>query len=244
MTFAVFSDRSAPPDPRKAAKGLLARVIAAQHTPPEALADVIGTHAGHLDALPDLALVAVPVDESLPIALDTIVRSAGSQGANIRAARSVTFVRYSGPPRADHGQVWSAAIAVAIIADAPGDRVFDLSTLRASTPGEWRAALTTPDWIDRQIRLDAEQVDGETIVFRTRGLAKLGLPDLERGGVPRATARQAFEHFQSVYRALRAHGYAQPGDRLGTQAPLTLQPCSGPPERYDHECVALTPDPQ
>ena len=235
VTYAIFSPDPAPDDAKAAAKELNERVE-------EALghAGGIAPHAPALTPAPKLTLVASSVDDELPLRLETIVEAAGPLAPAVKGARSVRFVRFAGPPGPDATHLWACGVAAAtLVGDT--DVVADLSLLTVHSAAAWQSAIGAADWVESQITLDAEQADDGAITFRTRGLAKLGLPDLELTDVPPDAARARFETFQSAYAALRAGAKAQIGGTLDGHA---LRACANSTERYDHECVAIVVSPQ
>lgn len=234
VTFAVFSPAEAPKNAQERAVALRGIIELAYRDPPPALAAVIEKARPR----PELAISIAPVDEALPLNLEAVAASAGPLAEAVRGARSAVFVHYAGPPEDGARHLRAAAVAAALVAEAPATVVFDLGTLRAWSPSDWRAWINAPDWLADQVTIEASRADDGTLMFYTRGMAKLGLPDLEQGGVPMDRARELFDAFQRAYGALRAHGYAKPGDRVGD---LLLRPCQRPPTHYDHECVALDP---
>ena len=184
-----------------------------------------------------LRVVGAPVDAALPLDLNQVAATAGQHGPAIRAARSVVFVRYTGA--SDPGLKHVRAVvqgALAVTEDAgAGPVVVDLGTHRADTPDSLRGFLESAGWAREQIGVAAHQDPSGQVVFTSRGMARLGCPDLELT-VNATEARAAFGRFQETLRALQAQGHAKPGDAVGG---VTLQPCSRPPEAYEHECVRM-----
>ena len=206
--------------------------------PPEAdaarKAAMSGVRAAHLST-EGLVVTPAPIDDALPLDLGALATAAGPQGAALAAARGVIFVRYAGRPAPDGAHLRAAGEAA--LAVAPADAlVVDLSTRATWAPAALRAALGTPAWRADQVVPEATRADDGTVTFATRGMAKFGLPDLEQTGVAPEAARAAFERFTEVWRALRVHGPAAPGD---TVAGALLRPCARGAEAYDLECVAF-----
>lgn len=236
ITFAVFSPDEPPRDPRQRAVVLHGRVEATFTTPPADLAPAIA----QAKADTQLVLTVHPVGPDLPLNIEALTTSGESDAAALRSARTVVFVRYVGPPAPAAGHLRTAAIAAGVIASETQGVVADLGTLKAWAAPAWRQALVPEGWIDDQLDADVSQAEDGTVVFATRGMAKLGLPDLERTGVAPASARDEFQKFLAAWAALRAHGHARAGDRIGEFA---LHPCQRPAIHFDHECVALTAPP-
>jgi hypothetical protein len=231
VTLAVF----APGAPaRRADERARATVAAAFTSPsPARAADVQA-----VGAPPELGVVVAAVDPDLPLNLELLLSEAGPLRPRLEAAGQVLFVRYAGPTGADARPLRAAALAAAALGDALEGVVVDLSTFTTATPDDFVSGLSSAAWLDARIAPALEALDekGYLLVLRTRGLARLGLPDLEMHGVARADLRARGERFRAVWDALRAHGFAKPGDVVGG---ATLLPCLGPPEAYDHLCVRV-----
>lgn len=231
VTLAVF----APGAPGRRADERARATVASAFTSPSP-ARAADTQA--VGAPPDLGVVVAPVDAELPLNLDLLVAEAGPLKPRLEAAGQVVFVRYTGPTGADARPLRAAALAAAALADALEGVVVDLSTFTTATSEDFVSGLSSPAWLDARVAPALEALDekGELLVLRTRGLARLGLPDLEMHGVSRAELRARGERFRAVWDALRAHGFAKPGDVVGG---ATLRPCLRPPEVYDHQCVRV-----
>jgi hypothetical protein len=234
VTFAVFSPETPPVDPEQRAVVLNGIVEATFNTPPADLADPVKRVRGR----PPLVVTVQPV-EALPLNVEALAAMAGPADAQaLRAAKTAIFVRYLGKPAPDAAHLRGVGVAAsALAADAKGV-VTDLGTLRTWSSDEFRARIQQPDWVSDEVTIEASQDETGSVVFFTRGMAKLGLPDLEQAGVPPAAARDTFAGFQRTWAALREHGHAAPGDRLGE---ALLQTCKRPALEYDHECVGLAP---
>lgn len=230
VTLAVFH----PGDPAPAS-ALVNAVQDAFRDPPEAWKPV----ARQIGVRPELSLVALPIDADLPLDVEALKASAGDQRAAADAAHSVRFVRYVGPPGADGQHLLAVALATQAVAD--GAPIVDLATRAWWSPASFEAAVLDPRWVHDQVLPVGEPTGPDTVRFFTLGMAKLGLPDVELDAVPKAEARERFEAFQRFTFALRAHGYAEPGDEV---AGLKLRPCVRDAAQYDHKCVRIpTPTP-
>ncbi len=234
VTFAVFSPETPPVDPQQRVVVLNGIVEATFNTPPPDLADPVKRVRGR----PPFVVTVQPV-EALPLNLEALAAAAEpAEALALRGAKTAIFVRYLGKPAPDAAHLRGVGVAVsALAADAKGV-VTDLGTLRTWSSNEFRARIQQPEWVSDEVTLEAAQDESGSVIFFTRGMAKLGLPDLEQTGVPPAAARDTFAGFQRTWAALREHGHAAPGDRLGE---TLLQPCKRPALEYDHECVGLAP---
>jgi hypothetical protein len=232
VTFAVFSPEQAPRHVQERVVALQGIVEGTFNSPPQDLAPMVRT----AQPRPELAITVQPVDEALPLNLDALANGAGDQADALRAAKSVIFVHYAGPPSAGAAHLRAVGVAVAALASDAKGVVADLGTLRTWSHQAWRTYLGAADWLADQVTVEAAREDDGTVVFFTRGMAKLGLPDLEQAGVAPDRARAVFADFQRIYAALRAHGHAAPGDKVGD---VTLGACRRPAVAYDHECVGV-----
>ena len=192
-----------------------------------------------LGSPPALTVTAALVDPELPLNLPAVLDEAGPLRARLEAAQQVVFVRYVGPTTPEARPLRAAALAAAALADALGGVVVDLSTLETFEAPAFVAGLREPGWLDARVRPVIELADAAsegTLTLRTRGLARLGLPDVQMTPVPRAAARDAAGRMQRVLAALRGLATARPGDIVGGE---TLAACAGPAEAFDHRCVRV-----
>jgi len=180
-------------------------------------------------------VVSAKADEKLPLDMETLAQGAGDQGAHIRRASHVAFVRYAGPPLSEHKQIRTTLGAAAIIASSPNHILIDLSTRRAMD------AITFAAWVKGDSTLRDQIVPGvertpKGVTFYTRGFTKFGLPDLEMSHVAPADARARFSRFQETVSTLRNGAYVKVGDTLNG---MTLMTCRRAPEAFESECVRL-----
>ena len=227
ITYAIFQESPAPEDIQGASEALTEKARSW-------LTSGEGQWAG-LDGVSEDVTVIHAAIEALPFNLEALLATAGPHRQAIAGAGSVYFVRYQGPPDPEDAQVKAAAAVASALAAEEAAPITDLSTLETTGAKDWAAQIASDDWRRHQIALSAELGPDGLGVLRTRGMAKFGLPDLEKSGVPQEKARVAFEQFQQIYLALKAHGPAAPGDTL---AGVTLKPCVGAAQDYDRACVA------
>ncbi|MEZ4473358.1 MAG: hypothetical protein R3F60_21740 [bacterium] len=179
-------------------------------------------------------MTTIPNDDTLPC---------GARSWWPRRAPSAP--RWSGPPssrsstrraaRSRQGLLRWTALAAALAAEG-GGVVVDLDTLKVLDSKDFLAGLSATDWLSTQVVPQAWRADDGTVGFASRGMARFGLPDVERTGVPAETARLAFGHFQAALGEIQARGKAAVGDQLSM---ARLVPCTRPPEAYTRACVAL-----
>jgi hypothetical protein len=234
VTYAVF----APGAPEKRGQSKLsAAVQAAFRAPPPELAEATRRAGPLADAL-DVSLA--PVDAELPLNLEVLAEAAGPLGPALAGSGQVAFVRYAGPPRADHGQISGAAVAAVTVGRAlNAGIVVDLSTLEATSLDAFVVAVGPPPDLKTHVRIvPVEEADGRLTV-RTRGLARFGKPDLEGPPVAPAELQAAGTRFMQVLEGVwTTSGRVGPGV---TAAGTPLVPCASPPESWDHECVSYAP---
>ena len=112
----------------------------------------------------------------------------------------------------------------------------DLSVRRAYDPATWTRWVTDPQWTADQVVPSAQRGADGAVVFFSRGMAKLGLPDLELTGVDPTTAREQFGAFQALLAKLVDRGKAKVGDTIDG---IVLKACSRPSEAIENQCVAM-----
>jgi len=201
---------------------------------PERAADV-----AWLGAPPALTVTAAPVDPELPLNLPAVLEEAGPLRARLEAAQQVVFVRYVGPTTPEARPLRGAALGAAALAEALGGVVVDLSTLETFEASAYVHQLRDPAWLEARVRPAIElagSAEEDTLTLRTRGLARLGLPDLQMTPVPRSEVQVAAARMQRALAALRGRTTARPGDLVG-DTPLAA--CVGPAEAFDHRCVRV-----
>jgi len=216
VTFAIFSTGAAPPakDQREVvAKALRSARLGKRWAP---------------------GVVSAPTDGELPLDLKALAADVGPLGAAVSGATYVVFVRYVG--RTGPAQRHLRAAAAAVSALLHRGVVVDLGVRRAYDAAGWRQWVDNPRWLADQV-VPAIQRDADgNVAFFTRGMAKLGLPDLELTGVSTADARARFSGFQAFVAQIVARGHAKKGDTIES---VTLKPCARPPEAIEHRCVAM-----
>ncbi|MFN3201567.1 MAG: hypothetical protein ACE366_24405 [Bradymonadia bacterium] len=229
ITLALFSTEAAPDDADKAARAMTLKAAQWLKAPSGRWQGVAP------EGIPPEIMV-IPMDKSaLPFNVEALMAEAGPHAKSLAEARSVIFVRYTGKALDGDAQVKGVSAVAGMLADAHTAPVTDLSTLKTFGADAWHTVLTSGDWRKVQVHVSAELGPDGLGMFRTRGMAKFALPDLERGGIPEEKARVAFTQFQAIYQALVAHGPAAPGDTVGG---VKLKACAGPAELYDQGCVS------
>jgi hypothetical protein len=179
-------------------------------------------------------VVAAPNDAKLPLDVAKLAASLGPAAASLASSRFVAFIRYAGPPQAKHRQIRLVLAATAIVANQ-GQMVVDLSTRKTLTVEDIAAMLKDPNWLSAQVAPGAEQT-GDRVTLFSRGMAKLGLPDLEMFNVMPDAARVAFTTFQGVLGAMQQRAQITAGDTIGG---VTLAECKRPQEAIEAECVRI-----
>lgn len=218
ITFAVFT-RGAPKD----AEGRVQTALMA----PEPAAFV--TDAGP----PVMPSVATHPADALPIRLEALAQ--GAHADAILKASHATMVHSAGPPGPNAARLrWAAVAALALVGDGV---VVDLTTRKAFDAAGFAAHLADPAWLAEQVTIAAFKESARTVMFHTEGMAKLGLPDVELGGVPLRTAKLAFAGFQATVNEVRSTGPVKPGDATKM---ARFEACQRPPETFTHECVRIT----
>lgn len=179
-------------------------------------------------------VVTHPNNADLPLDVNALAQSLGAAGPTLEKTTHVAFVRYVGTAQREHRQVRLALAVAAHIADS--DQVIvDLSTRSAFKQADIDALLKSKDWLARQVVPGAERT-GDTITFFSRGMIKLGRPDLEQAGVAPAKAREAFGRFQKILGSMQAKAPLEVGKTIDG---ITLIPCRRAPEAIEGRCVAL-----
>ncbi len=216
VTFAIFTAGGEPSaeDQRSAvAKALRSARIGKRWTP---------------------GVLVVPTAGELPLDLGALAAEVGPHGATISAASHITFVRYLGPRGPALRHLHAAAAAVTAILTT--GLVVDLGVRRAYDAAEWNQWVSDPKWLTDQVVPSAQRGPDGSVVFFSRGMAKLGLPDLELTGVDPKSARDRFAAFQTLLAKLVDRGKAKVGDTLEG---VTLKPCKRPSEAVENACVAM-----
>lgn len=216
VTFAIFSTEAAPQieDQRTAvAKALRAARLSKRWTP---------------------GVVVTPTDGEFPLDLEALAAHVGPLGAAVSGATHVVFVRYVGRTGPAHRHLRAAAVAVSTLLEQ--GVVVDLGVRRAYDAATWRQWVDDPGWLTDQVLPAVQRHPDGTVTFFTRGMAKLGLPDLELTGVSTAEARARFTAFQGLLAQIVARGHAKEGDTVES---VKLKPCARQPEAIEHRCVAM-----
>lgn len=191
---------------------------------------------GFAKGAPMLPTVGTHPVKTLPIRIEALAQGPHAQA--IEAASHATIVHSVGPAGADAARLrWAALATLALASDGV---VVDMSTRKSWDAKQFREWLTASDFLGRQIELAAFKENPTTVMFHTEGMAKLGLPDVEMGGVPLTTAKLAFAGFQATVLEIRARGWVGVGD---TVKMATLAACERPPVAITHECVRLVKTP-
>jgi len=216
VTFAIFTAGAAPSveDHRSAvARALRTARIGKRWTP---------------------GVLVVPSDAELPLDLKALAGEVGALGEAISAASHITFVRYVGRRGPALRHLHGAAAAVTAILSR--GVVVDLSVRRAYDAAGWTQWVSDPKWQADQVVPSAQRGPDGAVVFFSRGMAKLGLPDLELTGVEPQSARERFSAFQALLGQVVDRGKAKVGDTIGG---VTLKACQRPAEAIENACVAM-----
>ena len=179
-------------------------------------------------------VVTHPNNADLPLNVNALAQALGAAGAALEKTTHVAFVRYVGTAQREHRQVRLALAVAAHIADS-NQLIVDLSTRSAFKQADIDALLQSKDWLSRQVVPGAERT-GDTITFFSRGMVKLGRPDLEQSGVDPAKAREAFEQFQNILGSMQSKAPLEVGKTIEG---ITLISCRRAPEAIEGHCVAL-----
>lgn len=221
VTYAIFG-RGAPKDAEsRVRKALMApdpKAFVAEAGPP--IPPSVATH---------------PADQ-LPIRVEVLAK--GKHGDAISRASHATVVHSAGPLGPGEARLrWTALAAHALVGTGI---VVDLTTRTAYDAAEFAAHLTSDAFLADQVTIAAFKERPDALMFHTEGMAKLGLPDVEMGGVPLTTAKLAFAGFQATVNEIRTRGHVKPGDSTKM---AKLGPCTRPPEAVTHECVRVVAPP-
>jgi len=179
-------------------------------------------------------ILVVPTKTELPLDLGTLAQEVGPLGKEIGNASHITFVRYVGRRGPALRHLHAAAAAVSAILGT--GVVVDLSVRRAYDRDTWAKWVEAPDWTADQVVPSAQREADGNVVFFSRGMAKLGLPDLELTGVAPEGAREKFAAFQGLLAKLVDRGKAKVGDVIDGG---TLKACVRPSEAIENACVAM-----
>ena len=179
-------------------------------------------------------VVTAPNNDELPLDVKSLAASLGPAGAQLLESRFVAFVRYSGRVQPQHRQIRLALAATVAVADQD-QPIIDVSTRKAYKQAELTQILGSKKWLSSQVVPNAERV-GERITLFSRGMAKLGLPDLEMFSVDKDAARAAFDTFQTTLTALQERSAAKIGDTVNG---VTLGKCKRAPEAIEADCVRI-----
>jgi len=228
VTFAVFH----PTPPRDVDRAVRLRL----RSPPPALAPFLADAGAPPEGL---SIRTVPNDDTLPLRREVLVAEAGALGPQLESARAVTLVHAGGKPGGHQGLLRWTAWAAVLAADNDGV-VVDLATWKAANAKDFQQQLTEPTWLEAQVVPSMWAETPELLGFATRGMAKLGLPDVEWGGVPRAEGRTAFDALMAVVADVRGRGHGAVGEQSGR---FVLVDCERPREAYTLTCVRLKPAP-
>lgn len=217
VTFAVFT-RGAPKDAENRARKALAapapKAFVAESGPPVA---------------PSIATVKA---NELPIRLEAIAK--GKHADAIMGASHATMVHSAGPSGPNQARLrWAALAAKALVGSGV---IVDLTTRKAFDAAEFAAHIADPGFLAEQVTIAAFKESASAVMFHTEGMAKLGLPDIEIGGVPLKTAKLAFAGFQATVNEVRATGHVKPGDSTKM---ARFGKCERPPVTFTHECVRV-----
>ncbi len=226
-TFAVFHGTP----PKDAAKTVRLRL---RSPPPQ-----LNTFLADTGSAPEITVTTVPNDDQLPLRREVLVAEAGPHGRALESAAAVSLVHAEGRPGARQGLLrWTAWAA--LLAAGDDGVIVDLATWKSLDSKGFLESLTAPEWLEAQVVPSIwEEADG-TLGFATRGMARLGLPDVEQGGVAKADGRTAFDAFMAAVAELRTRGQAVEGEAVNA---FTLVPCERPREAYTRACVRLKPAP-
>lgn len=222
-TFAVFHGTP----PKDAAKTVRLRL----RSPPSELTAFLADTG----SAPEITVTTIPNDDQLPLRREVLVAEAGPHGRALESAAAVSLVHAEGRPGARQGLLrWTAWAA--LLAAGDDGVIVDLATWKSLDSKGFQDALAAPGWLEAQVVPSIWEESPTALGFATRGMARLGLPDVEQGGVPKADGRPAFEAFMAAVTELRTQGQAALGTTVGA---FTLVPCERPREAYTRTCVRL-----
>lgn len=191
---------------------------------------------GVVQGAPMMPSVVTHAASDLPIRIEALAQ--GPHAAAIQSASHATFVHSVGPTGPNQARLrWAALAAHALASDGI---VVDMATREAWTQAEFESVLTADSFVDEQLKVIAYKESPTTVIYHTEGMAKLGLPDVEMGGVPLETAKLAYAGFQATVDEIRARGWVTVGD---TVKMATLGKCERPAVTITHECVRLIKTP-
>lgn len=187
---------------------------------------------GFVTGAPVIPSVVTQPVSALPMRIEALAQ--GPHADAIQGATDATFVHSVGPPGPDQARLrWAALAALAL---APDGIVVDMATRQSWDKEAFTALLEDPRFLDRQLKISAYKESPTALIFHTNGMAKLGLPDVEMGGVPLQTAKLAYAGFQATVDEIRTRGWMKPGDKTKM---AMLGKCQRPEVTITHECVRL-----
>jgi hypothetical protein len=187
---------------------------------------------GFVKGPPMLPAVGTHAVKTLPIRIEALAQ--GPHAKAIEAASHATIVHSVGPPGADSARLrWAALAALALAEDGI---VVDMSNRVSRDAKAFADWVKAADFLQTQIKIAAFKENPATVMFHTEGMAKLGLPDVEMGGVPIKTAKLAYAGFQATVQEVIERGWVGVGDTLKMSK---LAACERPPVAITHECVRL-----
>lgn len=214
VTFAVFGG------PIDDAEQRVRKALAAPSVP------------GFVKGAPMLPAVGTHAVNTLPIRIEALAQGPHAQA--IESASHATIVHGVGPAGADAARLrWTALAALALASDGI---VVDMTTRVSRDAKGFADWLKASDFLQSQIKIAAFKENPATVMFHTEGMAKLGLPDVEMGGVPLKTAKLAYAGFQTTVQEIIERGWVGVGDTLKM---AKLAACERPPVAITHECVRL-----
>ena len=227
MIYAVFGGAELAD-----AKGLQKQIVLGLHQAPSALKSI----RDRLGSEPPVPLVITnPNDADLPVSLESITAEP-EVASRIRSSKFVAFLRYVGPEHKDHKQLWSSALAAALVAQSDEHVVVDMATRQSFAGDDWRAKLSQSDWIENQVQPGAQKNADGTVTFFTLGMMKFGRPDLEEANIPADQARERFPTFMKAVQTVLTGRHVSVGGRLDD---LTFEKCVRAEEAIEHACVQI-----
>lgn len=187
-----------------------------------------------------LVFVSAPAEKGLPVTLSELANGTQNKvlGDVVRKTKSVLLVRYLGPVKenSEHLTAFFKLSSAAAGAFAVG---VDLSTRQLVSPVDlenWN--LNQGTMLAEQVIPGIERDSSGLVTFYTRGMAKFGLPDLERTDIHPSQARKSFGRFQTtIGKALGMKILKQGRSFEG----FKLSDCKRPAIAIERDCVRLAP---